>query len=301
MSVNDTLKAAAKFFELSEFPNGKALLLKAATTSNKKPKPDTQAARLGARVKKVFIDREWVRKYNAVCGFKEDEISLTAPQVVASPLHMFLLSRPEHPMPMLGMVHLHNSIECIKPLEYGTAYDVLVTVGETRSISLGLEFDVHTEFLVGDEVHWRGVMSILCRVKGMSKLANKPLMKPAPVEPLSAMGAQYAAVKVPENQGRKYAKVSNDYNPIHLYAQTAKMFGFKQAIVHGMWTAAKTLSIVEASLGARAGKFDLSFKQPVFLPSGIAVKHATAGGASKFEVLAERDSKVLMVGCIAAA
>jgi acyl dehydratase len=296
MSVNDTLKAAAKFFELSEFPNGKALLLKAATTSNKKPKPDTQAARLGARVKKVFIDREWVRQYNAVCGFKEDEISLTAPQVVASPLHMFLLSRPEHPMPMLGMVHLHNSIECSKALEYGTAYDVLVTVGDTRAIPLGLEFDVHTEFLVGEEVHWRSVMTILCRVKGMPKTGNKP----APAEPLSAVGAQYAAVKVPENQGRKYAKVSNDYNPIHLYAQTAKMFGFKQAIVHGMWTAAKTLSIVEASLGARASKFDLSFKQPVFLPSGISVKHVTANGASKFEVLAERDSKVLMVGSIAA-
>ena len=43
MSVNDTLKAATKFFELSEFPNGKALLLKAATTSNKKPKPDQRA------------------------------------------------------------------------------------------------------------------------------------------------------------------------------------------------------------------------------------------------------------------
>jgi acyl dehydratase len=296
MSVNDSLKAAAKFYELSEFPNGKALLLKAATTSNKKPKPDTQAARLGARVKKVFIDREWVRQYNAVCGFKEDEISLTAPQVVASPLHMFLLSRPEHPMPMLGMVHLHNSIECSKALEYGTAYDVLVTVGETRAIALGLEFDVHTEFLVGEEVHWRSVMTILCRVKGMPKSGNKP----APAEPLSAVGAQYAAVKVPENQGRKYAKVSNDYNPIHLYAQTAKMFGFKQAIVHGMWTAAKTLSIVQANLGAPAAKFDLSFKQPVFLPSGISVKHVTADGAAKFEVLAERDSKVLMVGSIAA-
>ena len=296
MSVNDTLKAAAKFFELPEFPNGKALLLKAATTSNKKPKPDTQAARLGARVKKVFIDREWVRQYNLVCGFKEDEISLTAAQVVASPLHMFLLSRPEHPMPMLGMVHLHNSIESIKPLEYGVPYDVVVTVGETRGIPQGLEFDLHTEFLVGDEVHWKSTLSILCRVKGMPKPAGKP----APVEGLSATGAQYAAVKVPENQGRKYAKVSNDYNPIHLYAQTAKMFGFKQEIVHGMWTAAKTLSIVEAGLGAPARKFDLSFKQPVFLPSGISVKHVTADGASKFEVLAERDSKVLMVGSIAA-
>ncbi|PQJ26226.1 hypothetical protein BSZ31_16000 [Limnobacter sp. SAORIC-690] len=140
----------------------------------------------------MFIDREWVRQYNAVCGFKEDEISLTAPQVVASPLHMYLLSRPEHPMPMLGMVHLHNSIECAKPLEYGVPYDVLVTVGDTRSISLGLEFDVHTQFLIGEEVHWSSVMTILCRVKGMPK----PLTKPAPVEPLSALGAQYAAVKV---------------------------------------------------------------------------------------------------------
>jgi len=296
MSVNDTLKAAAKFYELPEFPNGKALLLKAATTSSKKPKPDTQAARLGARVKKVFIDREWVRQYNLVCGFKDDAISLTAAQVVASPLHMFLLSRPEHPMPMLGMVHLHNSIESIKPLEYGVPYDVVVTVGETRGIPQGLEFDLHTEFFVGDEVHWKSTMSILCRVKGMPK----PASKPAPAEALSAVGAQYTAVKVPENQGRKYAKVSNDYNPIHLYAQTAKLFGFKQAIVHGMWTAAKTLSIVEASLGAPARKFDLSFKQPVFLPSGISVKHVTAGGSSVFEVLAERDSKVLMVGSIAA-
>lgn len=296
MSVNDNLKAAAKFYELPQFPNGKALLLKAATTSGKKPKPDTQAVRLGARVKKVLIDREWVREYNAVCGFKGDEISLTAAQVVASPLHMFLLSRPEHPMPMLGMVHLHNSIECIKPLEYGVAYDVLVTVGDTRGIPQGLEFDVHTEFLVGEEVHWKSTMSILCRVKGMPK----PASKPAPAEPLSAVGAQYTAVKVPENQGRKYAKVSNDYNPIHLYAQTAKLFGFKQAIVHGMWTAAKTLGIVEASLGAPARKFDLSFKQPVFLPSGISVKYVTVDGASKFEVLAERDSKVLMVGSIKA-
>lgn len=296
MSVNDTLKAAAKFYELPEFPNGKALLLKAATTSNKKPKPDTLAVRLGARVKKVFIDREWVRQYNLVCGFKEDVIALTAAQVVASPLHMFLLSRPEHPMPMLGMVHLHNSIESIKPLEYGVPYDVVVTVGETRGIPQGLEFDLHTEFFVGDEVHWKSTMSILCRVKGMPK----PASKPAPAEALSAVGAQYTAVKVPENQGRKYAKVSNDYNPIHLYAQTAKMFGFKQAIVHGMWTAAKTLSIVEANLGKPARKFDLSFKQPVFLPSGISVKHVTAEGASAFEVLAERDSKVLMVGTIAA-
>ena len=297
MSENDSLKAAVKFHELPEFPNGKALLLKAATTSSKKAKPDTEAVRLGARVRKVFIDREWVRAYNAVCGFEDDFIALTAPQVIASPLHMYLMSRPEHPFAMLGMVHLHNHIELLKPLDYGVPYDVVVRIGDTRAISLGLEFDVHTEFLVGDEVHWRGTMSILSRVRGMPK----PAVKPASAEALNAVGATYTALKVPENQGRKYAKVSNDYNPIHLYAQTAKMFGFKQAIAHGMWTAAKTLSVVQSAMPAPATRYALSFKQPVFLPSSVVIKQlVNSDGVARFEVLAERDSKVLMTGDISA-
>ncbi|MCQ8896507.1 MaoC/PaaZ C-terminal domain-containing protein [Limnobacter humi] len=296
MSAADRLKSSTKFFELGEMPNGKVMLLKAATTSTKKPKTDTQAVRLGARVKKVYIDREWVRAYNVVCGFQEDFISLTAPQVLASPLHMYLMSRAEHPFPMLGMVHLHNAVELIQPLEFGVPYDVVVTIGDTRAIPQGLEFDVHTEFFKGDDVHWRGTMSVLCRVKGMPKPAGKP----AATETLDPAQAQYVSLKVPEDQGRQYAKVSNDYNPIHLYAQTAKMFGFKQAIAHGMWSAAKTLSILEASLGAPAKQYSLSFKQPVFLPSKASLKSVTSNGVVRYELLAERDSKVLMVGTISA-
>lgn len=292
MSLLESLKTAARFYELPQFPNGKGLLLKAATTSGKKPKPDTVALRLGARVKNVYIDREWVRQYNAVCGFPEDFIALTAPQVIASPLHMYLLSRKEHPMPMLGMVHLHNQIELYKPLEYGVAYDVVVTVGDTRQIPQGLEFDVHTEFLLGEQVCWRGTMAILCRVKGMPK----PSAKPAAAQGLPAEQCTYHPLKVPADQGRKYAKVSNDYNPIHLYANTAKLFGFKQAIAHGMWTAAKSLSLIEPALGKPATAYSLSFKQPVFLPSRAAVKSLQDAGLARFEVLAERDSKVLMTG-----
>ena len=119
MASTDTLQKADKFFELNELPNTKAMLMKAATTSGKKPDTTTQAARLGGRVKEVRFDRDWVRAYNAVCGFKDADIALTAPQVVSTSLMMYLLSRKEHPFPMLGMVHLRNRIELIKPLEFG--------------------------------------------------------------------------------------------------------------------------------------------------------------------------------------
>ncbi|GLR25949.1 MaoC/PaaZ C-terminal domain-containing protein [Limnobacter litoralis] len=295
MADSEALKTADKFFELPSLPNGKVLLVKAAGTSSKKAKPTTQAARLGVRVKKVFISRQWVRDYNAVCGFAEDHISLTAPQVIAGPLHMYLMSRKEHPFAMLGMVHLHNDIELIKPLEFETAYDVVVSIGDTRAIPQGLEFDVLTEYMKDGEVVWRATMAILSRVKGMPKPAGKP----APLEALSAANAQYVPIKVPEDQGRKYAKVSNDYNPIHLYARTAKLFGFKQAIAHGMWTAAKSLSLIESSMDKPASRFKVSFKQPVFLPSRGTLKFVGDKAGTKFELLAERDSKLLIVGEVA--
>lgn len=294
MTQIEALKNADKFFELKEFPNAKALMLKAAGTATKKPKADTEALKLGARVQRVTIDREWVRAYNAVCGFKDLEIGLTAPQVIASPLHMYLMSRKDHPFPMLGMVHLHNSIEEIKPLEFGTQYDVVAVIGETRSIPQGREFDVHTEFVLEGETVWKSTMTVLCRVKGMPK----PSTKPAAPEPLSVAQSKYIPLRVPEDQGRKYAKVSNDYNPIHLYANTAKMFGFKQAIAHGMWTAAKTLSLLTPQMGKAPTRFDLSFKQPVFLPSSSSLKYVVADGAAEFELLSDKGSKVQIAGKI---
>lgn len=294
MSAIEALKKADKFYELKELPNAKTLMMKAAGTSGKKPTPDTVALKLGARVKNVHIDREWVRAYNEVCGFNELDIGLTAPQVLASPLHMYLVSRKEHPFPMLGMVHLHNSITLHKPLEFAKGYDIVALVGDTRIIPQGLEFDVHTQIFDADELAWEGTMSILSRVKGVPK----PATKPAPAEPLDVTASKYVPLKVPENQGRRYAKVSNDYNPIHLHATTAKLFGFKQAIAHGMWTAAKTLSLLEPQLGAPAKQFNLSFKQPVFLPSASSLKYVAKGKKAEFELLSDRGSKVQISGVV---
>lgn len=292
MATTETLKKADKFFELNELPNTKAMLMKAATTSGKKPDTTTQAAQLGGRVKEVRFDRDWVRAYNAVCGFKDVDISLTAPQVVSTSLMMYLLSRKEHPFPMLGMVHLRNHIELIKPLEFGTRYELVVTIGETRDIPQGKEFDLNTEFLLEGEPVWRSVMTVLNRVKGMPK----PATKPAPEAGLASTDAKYIQIKVPENQGRKYAKVSGDYNPIHLYEQTAKFFGFKKAIAHGMWTAAKSLSLLEAELGVSAKTFSVDFKQPVFLPSTSSLKYVASKRGAKFELLSEKESKIQFVG-----
>ncbi len=84
--------------------------------------------------------------------------------------------------------------------------------------------------------------------------------------------------QVAANAGRQYAKLSGDFNPIHLSNITARLLGMRQAIIHGMHTVAK----VEAHL--RQSEPHLSMLEAQFkraLPLGknalLFQQHAGSG------------------------
>ena len=82
---------------------------------------------------------------------------------------------------------------------------------------------------------------------------------------------------VPSGTGRKYAAVSGDYNPHHLFSFLAKCFGFKQAIAHGMWSLARVIASLEKEFGLAHGPSDgpsyveTFFKRPVYMPAALAL------------------------------
>ena len=70
-----------------------------------------------------------------------------------------------------------------------------------------------------------------------------------------------------DNTGWRYARVSGDFNPIHLTARTAQMFGFKQAVAHGMWSLGRCLAAAAPHLPKGKMQIDTQFKLPVYIPS----------------------------------
>jgi len=62
---------------------------------------------------------------------------------------------------------------------------------------------------------------------------------------LQEIGAD--SLQIPENAGRQYASLCLDYNPIHLHSIPAKLFGFKRAIVHGMWVRTNSLATSQSA------------------------------------------------------
>ena len=107
----------------------------------------------------------------------------------------------------------------------------------------GRTFTLLTEARVGDELVWKGESTNLRRGGGDESAAGKE------AEPGEAADLRDEAEwSLPGDLGRRYAGVSGDRNPIHLYGVTAKAFGFPRQIAHGMWTKARCLAQLDSRL-----------------------------------------------------
>ena len=75
----------------------------------------------------------------------------------------------------------------------------------------------------------------------------------------------------------RYGSVSGDLNPIHMHPLSARLFGFKSAIAHGMWTKARCLAALDARL-PEAFTVEVTFKKPILLPGKVQFCEAGEGG-----------------------
>jgi acyl dehydratase len=225
--------------------------------------PDLTLAR-----RDVAVDPAHVAAYASVCGFpRKDTLPLPYLHMLAFPLHMALLTDPAFPFPAMGTVHLENTITQHRALTATERYDLTVSAANLRTHAKGRVFDMLTEIRVGDEVVWDEVSTYLRRGKGDE---SAPGGLEIPV--VTDGGVDW---RLPADLGRRYASVSGDRNPIHLYAVTAKAFGFPRQIAHGMWSKARCVAAVENRL-PDAVRVEVAFKTPVLLPASVRFASAPA-------------------------
>lgn len=277
---------------LKQWPSPLSLYLKAAGSSRRKPGKTIEIPPLEVRLDKVRADAAQLAAYNEVCGFKDAEtLPITFPQVMAFSLPMYLMAQPQFPLPMLGIVHVRNSIRQTRPLRADETYNVVVRMGESRRVRAGLEFDIVTEFLLDDEILYTSLMTALYRMAGPKGNKGRP-EAPAPLL------TEYRSFDVPADIGRRYAAAGKDYNPIHITALSAKLFGFKRAIAHGMWSLAHCTALLLENSDVQPTELLVQFKQPLFLPGKVTMKFQRTGDGAEFALIARNADKTHLSGSL---
>ncbi|HEY8663003.1 MAG TPA: MaoC/PaaZ C-terminal domain-containing protein [Propionibacteriaceae bacterium] len=206
--------------------------------------------------------------YDHVCGFGvRDLVPATWLHVQTFPLQLVLLSAPDSPFSLAGMVHVTNSMTLYRPVSVGERLRLSSSYGPPREHRRGVLIDMVGEAHVGDELVWRGVSAYL--VRGETLPGMLPEDQPDGVRLPSDVEIDADAVwGLPANLGRRYAGVSGDINPIHTSALGGKAFGFPRAIIHGMWTHARVLAALEPRL-PDTYRMDVRFTKPILLPSSV--------------------------------
>ena len=217
---------------------------------------------------RMRVDQSHVDAYAEVCGFPhKDTLPLTYPHVLAFPLHLALLTDRSFPFPAMGLVHLENVVTQHRAVTAREQYAVTVSAGNLRAHAKGSVLDVVTEMTVGGELVWHEVSTFLSRGPGDERAPAGTDLRV-----VAEGGVQW---HLGADLGRRYAAVSGDRNPIHLYAVTAKAFGFPRQIAHGMWSKARCVAAVENRL-PDAVQVQVAFKTPVLLPATVRFSAARA-------------------------
>ncbi|GGC76106.1 MaoC family dehydratase [Marinobacter halophilus] len=256
---------------------GRALRPKSQTPGVNTKIPELQVDLLGAATNTPVLPR-----YASVCGFSTGSmLPLTWPHILAFPLHLKLLTDSQFPLPLLGLVHLRNTITQHRPISTGENLDIRVTLGNQQNTNRGIEFDLITEARSAGRLIWEESSTNLFRIA--SEKGSKPKSTPPELEiyPCSE------TIAVAENLGRQYARVSGDRNPIHMHALSAKAFGFPRAIAHGMWSKARILALLEQQNEWKAGPVRVScqFKKPLFLPGTAQLNWRTSDDSWDYQLL----------------
>jgi acyl dehydratase len=241
------------------------------------------------------IDRDHLAAYQRVCGFPvADLLPATYLHVLAFPLSVALMSERSFPFPLVGLVHVANSITVARPVRADETVSFTVRADDLRPHPAGRQFDLLAEASVDGEVVWSGRSAYLRRGTPAEK---RDTPKPREQQPAPGTVVQ---VRVPGDIGRRYAAVSGDRNPIHLYGLTAKAFGFPSAIAHGMWVKARTLAALQGRL-PDAFTADVSFKLPVLLPATLAVGAEATESGWTLDVRSAKSGKPHLAGTITGA
>ena len=234
----------------------------------------------------ILVDAKAVERYlqatdGARIGWAKGGETLAPPLFPATwetARSLELLAGLDRPLPAGGIVHLESELLSLRPLSVGDRVRSRVELERAERVRRGIRLTLTSRSWVGaGQLCTQGTAVLLVRAPAPDEDAPESAPRP------SSRGGDDPRGEAPDrwepvtgwrlggDAGRRYARVSGDYNPIHLWSWTARPFGFRRPILHGACTAAMVAhALVEHRFGgdpAALRRLRIAFRSPLLLPA----------------------------------
>lgn len=256
---------------LDSLPHSATCLLGAVFARKQAIPAEDDLPGLALRIERVKPDSAHIAAYRKAFGFVAS-VPLAWLYLPVQRAQLVLINQKHFPLRAAGLIHVANTIEQVDEFALTLPMAIAISLGEQSKRRSGRQFELITRIEQGGREVARMSSRYLApapRIRGASR---------KPAGPAPATGPVLSTIDASPAYGWRYARLSGDWNPIHLHPWLARSFGLRRPIAHGMAVAAAALAALEAERGASARRFEVEFLKPVPLPSQLDCESAPAEG-----------------------
>jgi acyl dehydratase len=231
---------------------------------------------------KLKFNQSLLQKYHDMVEWKKDGIHPLFPYALLTHLHFRMVNDKRFPFSPFGLIHKSEKITCLSPLTSGQ-WEMDCTISEYREVEKGYEMDVVSKLTIDGKHVWTSVTTAFKRTK-----TGAPRKKTAP----SAIKSE-VRWHIPQGHGLKYGMISNNLDFIHISDRTARLFGLKKAIMHGMWTVGRCMSELDLECPF---ELNVNFLRPITMPSDVLFHQEKSQEQTEFGVYTKMGNKAYLSG-----
>jgi hypothetical protein len=219
------------------------------------------------------LDADHVRRYSDAFGFPPGPVPLTYLYLLAQRAQLATMLDRAIPFRIVGLIHVSNDLAMHCEVRTDAPL-VLVTTLSMPEPSANGAIECVLETMASAD----GQTVFSCTSRYLIKRGprGKHASAPPSVTPVSDIVGEWV---VTADAGRRYAALSGDWNPIHLWPWSARLMGMHAPIIHGMETMARVCAAFEQSANRRVTSLACRFKRAVPLGTSATLLACEAPGS----------------------
>jgi acyl dehydratase len=250
-----------------------------------RPTPPPAETGAAARYRLAALDRAHLQRYRRYFGFHDDGLPLTYLALLAQRAQFDLMLGRTFAYRIAGVIHAEQTIERLAEPDDRGAIDVSCRLellpaqpNSTQSVQFSSELTQH------ERIFSRSTSRLVVRRGRRSRQsAGDDASTDAALLPLHEW-------QVTAADSRRYARLSGDWNPIHLSTPSARLFGLSTPIVHGMAALARAEAALEQQRGRPLRTITARFRRPIPLGTAVTLQ------ADRDDWQVQRDGRNAVIG-----
>jgi hypothetical protein len=223
------------------------------------------------------LDADHVRRYSDAFGFPPGPVPLTYLYLLAQRAQLATMLDRAIPFRIVGLIHVSNELAMLCDVRTDAPMVLVTTLSMPKPAA-----NKAVECVLETVASADGKPVLTCTSRYLIKRGQRVKHSTASssVAPMRDVIGEWV---VTADAGRRYAALSGDWNPIHLWPWSARLMGMHAPIIHGMETMARVCAAFEQSANRRVTSLACRFKRAV--PVGASTSLLACEVPGSFVVL----------------